>query len=101
MRTAAKVDGNHAQIVSALRKAGIAVKSLAAVGKGVPDLLCAFRGTTVLLEVKQHGEKANAAQIEFLSTWPGHAYIVWSADEAVRVVVEAARPALGIKPEGK
>lgn len=91
LRTAAKVDGNHAQIVSALRKAGIAVKSLAAIGGGFPDLLCAFRGVAVLLEIKRPGEKPNAAQIEFLATWPAPAYVVQSEEEAIRMVVEAAR----------
>ena len=97
-RQAAKVDGNHGAIVKALRDfPGIAVKSLAALGKGVPDLLVAFRGTTVLLEVKQPGEKPNAGQIRFMADWPGLVYIVSDGDEAVRVVVEAARPS-GVPP---
>lgn len=52
MRRAAKVDGNHSEVVDALRRAGIAVRSMAGVGQGFPDLLCAFRDTLVLLEVK-------------------------------------------------
>jgi Holliday junction resolvase len=92
MRLRGKVDANHAQIVAALRKAGIAVKSLAAVGGGLPDLLTAFRRTTVLLEIKVPGEKPNAQQREFLETWPGHVYVVTSPEEAVRAVIEAARP---------
>lgn len=92
MRTAAKVDANHAEIMEGLRKKGIAVKSTAPLGKGVPDLLASYRGVTVWFEVKQPGEKPNAAQVEFLSTWPGLAYVVESADEAHRLIVEAARP---------
>lgn len=98
MRRAAHIDGNHGEVVTALRRAGIAVLSLAAVGKGVPDLLCAFRETTVLLEVKNPDSdrgkpsKVSAATVGFIASWPGKAYVVWSAEEAVRVVVEAARP---------
>ena len=42
MRQAAKVDDNQAAIVEALRSLGASVESLAAVGKGVPDLLVGF-----------------------------------------------------------
>ncbi len=100
MRRAAHIDANHAAIVKALRMAGIGVKSLAAVGKGIPDLLCGFRGINVLLEVKNPHAERGAAQgmaltedeREFHETWPGQVRVVTSADEAVRVVVEAARP---------
>lgn len=100
MRRAAHRDGNHAQVVAELRKHGIAVLDLAAVGKGCPDLLVAFRGVSVLLEVKNpnaaRGEtearKLTKAELEFVATWPGKAYIVTTPEEAVRVVVEAAKP---------
>lgn len=51
-----KIDGNHAAIVKALRAAGVYVVSLAALGNGVPDLLCSYNGRGVrmmaLMEVK-------------------------------------------------
>lgn len=92
LRTAAKVDQNHAEIMEALRKAGIAAKSTAAMGKGFPDIIAATRETTVLLEVKSGGEKPNTAQIEFMASWPGRVYVVRSGEEAVDVVIAAARP---------
>jgi Holliday junction resolvase len=52
MRRAAKVDANQEQIVEALRAVGATVQTLAAVGKGVPDLLVGYQGKTLLLEVK-------------------------------------------------
>ena len=52
LRRRAKVDGNQADIVDALRRAGASVTSLAAVGKGVPDLLVGHRNRTALIEVK-------------------------------------------------
>lgn len=61
MRRAAKVDANQDQIVSALRAAGVKVLSMAAMGKGVPDLLCFFHERLVMLEVKD-GNKAPSAR---------------------------------------
>jgi hypothetical protein len=52
MRTNAKVDANHAEIVAALRAAGAQVQSLAAVGRGVPDVLVARHGVWFVLEIK-------------------------------------------------
>jgi hypothetical protein len=52
MRRAARTDGNHLEIVGALTEAGAVVTSLAAVGKGVPDLLVSYRGTWTLMEIK-------------------------------------------------
>lgn len=97
MRRAAKVDGNHGDVVKALRDVGVAVKSLASVGGGMPDLLCGLRGINVLLEVKDGSKppserRLTAAEAEFIATWPGPVYVVTSPEEAVRVVVEAARP---------
>ena len=52
MRYAAKIDSNQNEVVNALRKAGASVQSLAALGKGVPDLLVAIRGVNLLMEIK-------------------------------------------------
>ena len=52
MRRAARTDDNHSEIVSALRGCGCLVQSLAAVGKGVPDLLVQRNDVLYLLEVK-------------------------------------------------
>jgi hypothetical protein len=93
---AGRTDGNHTAVMDALRKAGILVRSLAMVGGGMPDLLCGFRGTLVLIEVKDgdkvpSARKLTAAELEFVATWP-RTYVVTTPEEAVRVVVEAARP---------
>lgn len=84
-------DSNHEEIVSALRKAGIAVKSLGGVGDGMPDLLCAFRNFTLLLEVKAPGGKLRQSQETFIAKWPGVVKVVTTPEEAVLACVEAAR----------
>lgn len=72
MRRAAKIDANQDAVVSALRAAGASVQSLAAVGKGVPDLLVGYKGQTLLFEVKD-GKKAPSAQrlTDDQLTWHG------------------------------
>lgn len=90
MRRAAKVDANQEQVVSALRFAGVKVLSLAAMGKGVPDLLCYFHGRLVMLEVKD-GDKAPSArkltedQQAFHKEWANAPlYVVESPWEALK-----------------
>lgn len=51
-----KADSNQAEIVAALRKCGVFVFSLHEVGKGCPDLLCAFRNRWYMIECK-NGER--------------------------------------------
>ena len=99
-RRAAKVDDNHALVVSALRAAGgasITVVSLAAVGKGVPDLLVGLDGVTVLVEVKD-GRKAPSRrrltpdQVAWFDAWQGLPVIVLhSPEQAAKWVARRRR----------
>ena len=61
MRRAARIDENQPDIVEALRKRGAFVQSLAAIGKGCPDLLVGFHGRWFVLEVKD-GSKPPSRQ---------------------------------------
>jgi Holliday junction resolvase len=76
MRRAAKTDANQDAVVSALRAAGATVQSLAAVGKGVPDLLVGYQRQTFLIEVKD-GQKVPSArqltedQVKWHGEWKG------------------------------
>ncbi len=76
MRRAARVDETQADIVAALRKAGASVLDMSAVGGGFPDLVCGFRGLTLLMEVKnpntRYGRRGfNKNQIRWQETWNG------------------------------
>lgn len=90
MRRAAKIDGTQTEIVAALRQAGCKVLSLAACGKGVPDLLVyepAVQGLLFLLEVKNpkgRGTKLTPMQVNFHSEW--EATVVTTPEEALRAV---------------
>lgn len=92
MRRAAKVDVNQSEIVDALRKVGCTVQSLAAIGKGCPDLLVGVAGVTLLIEVKD-GKKPPSAraltpdQLGWHGAWVGGPLaVVDSIDAAIRMV---------------
>ena len=83
MRHASRTDDCQAEIVKALRSAGIAVYYL----KLPVDLLCWHRGRYVLLECKDDDGRISKVQAEFLASWPGELYIVRSPMEALRAVI--------------
>jgi hypothetical protein len=89
MRRAAKVDANQAAIVEALRACGASVQSLAAVGKGVPDLLVGLRTRNYLIEVKDGSKPPSARkltpdQVQWHTKWAGQVLTVTSPDDALR-----------------
>lgn len=91
MRRAAKVDANQEQIVSALRAAGAIVQSLAAIGKGCPDLLVSFRGNLFLLEVKDGNkrpseQKLTKDQLTWHQAWGALVEVVNSPEQALRAI---------------
>lgn len=76
MRRAARTDANHALIVAGLRACGARVLSLAAVGKGCPDLLIwhPVRGYQ-MYELKDgnkppSAQKLTPDQVAFHQDWP-------------------------------
>jgi hypothetical protein len=86
VRRAAKVDLNHGEVIAALRGIQCSVRSLAAVGSGVPDLLVGIGNMNLLLEVKSHGGKLTEDQLIFAAGWNGQVKTVYSAEEAVNYV---------------
>ena len=91
---AAKIDANQDQIVIALRVVGATVQSLAAVGKGVPDLLVGYQGKTYLIEVKD-GRKVPSArkltpdQEVWHEKWTGGTLRVANSIEDALNIIEA------------
>lgn len=82
MRVRGKVDGNHAAIVEALRATGWKVRSLASVGRGMPDLLIARHGIVRLVEVKTPKGTLTPHQVKMVDEgWP--VVILRSVDEAL------------------
>jgi hypothetical protein len=95
-RYRAASDGNQPEIVKALRQAGATVATCHAVGGGFPDLVIGFRGRNYLIEVKdpdqpKHRHELTTAQVEFHGGWKGQIAKVFTADEALAVIM---RPSL-------
>jgi hypothetical protein len=88
MSFAKKVDKNQASVVKALRDYGANVHLLHMVGAGIPDLLVAYEGHTILIEVKDGADKKfTPDQIKFIAGWKGgHLYRVNSSKEAIEVL---------------
>lgn len=88
MAYAKKVDKNQADVVKALRDYGADVFLLHMVGGGIPDLLVCFEEQTILMEVKDGGEKKlTPQQITLFANWKGgHLYRVNSVQEALEVL---------------
>lgn len=92
MRRAGNIDRNHTAIVQALHDIGAGVQSLANVGNGCPDLLVGYHDRTMVLEVKNEGDSPShralsAAQVNWHATWPGQVAVVYTPEEAKKVVI--------------
>ena len=89
---ACRVDGNHAEIVAALRKAGASVLDCSKVGNGCPDLIVGMAGKTALIEIKnprtQYGRAGlSRLQADWHSEWRGGTLaVVNDVEGALRVL---------------
>lgn len=89
---AAKIDANQNEIVNALRDIGCSVQSLAAVGKGVPDLLVSnHRGELFLMEIKDGAKPPSARkltpdQVKWHDNWNSEIHIVLTVEQAIDIV---------------
>lgn len=86
MRRAAKSDLNQPEVVRALRLAGASVTHTHNVAGGFPDIVAGFRGETYLIEIKQPGGALTPSQQVWHDEWRGSAYVVESAEDALRVI---------------
>lgn len=84
-RAPVKLDGNHREIVDALKARGCTVLDLSRVGGGAPDLLVAWSGKMILMEVKNPDgrDRIDIKQATWHQRWKGPPVVV------VRSVAEA------------
>lgn len=84
-RYRARKDVSQDAIVATLRSMGASVYVTS--DKGIPDLLCGYRGVTILAECKSKRGKLTPSQDEFISEWRGSpVYILHDADEATAML---------------
>lgn len=91
MRRRARIDANQPAIVKALRDMGATVQSLAAVGKGCPDLLVGAHGFNLVFEVKDGSKmpssrKLTPMEIEWFDSWEGQVEVVETPERALEIV---------------
>jgi hypothetical protein len=91
MRSRARRDDNHREVVEALRGMGATVQDLGAVGKGCPDVLVGFRGQNFVLEIKDGRKPPSARKLtddekKWHETWRGQTAIVNSSFEAFQAI---------------
>ena len=98
MRFRAHVDSNQAGIVADLRRMGCTVTSLAAVGKGCPDIMVGRNGRTYLYEIKNPETDRDHRRLtdherQWHAMWKGHVRIAHSTAEIVEDInnVEAGK----------
>lgn len=85
MRYANRIDENQNEIVKALRKAGAVVRIISQ-GDGIPDLLVAYKGFTILMEVKDGNKPPSArklteAEQKFFDEWTGGMLVIVNSVE--------------------
>jgi len=83
-----KRDANHNEIVKALVARGCTVLDLSSLGSGAPDLLVAWSGRMVLMEVKNPDgrNKVEPHQEQWHQRWRGpRVVVVRSVEEALAV----------------
>lgn len=95
MRHHPRTDTNQTAITKALKAAGATVLSLAAMGKGCPDLLVGYHGANLLVEVKDGAKvpsrrKLTADQVQWHADWRGQVCVVTSVKQALELLVDTA-----------
>jgi len=96
MRRAARIDGNHAEIVNALRHVGCSVHSTAGMHAGFPDLVVGVAGRNLLVEVKDGSLPPSARKLSPLeeawhAEWRGEVHVITSIDDALALVGDVRR----------
>lgn len=82
-------DRNHIEIVNDLKKDHhFAVVDLAAVGRGVSDIIVADENVTALIEIKMPDGEFYLTQLEFLAEWPGIAGFAETTIDCLRLMRE-------------
>lgn len=90
MRHRPRTDANHTAIISALRTAGCAVQSLAAIGSGCPDLLVSKNGHCCVAEIKDgkrapSQQKLTDDQEKWIANWKSRVFVLRSVEDAIKL----------------
>lgn len=91
MRTAARTDSNHKEIVEGLRKYGASILGVHQL-KNCFDILVGYKGKDYIMEIKNgknppSKNKLTKGEQQFRNNWKGGKYnIVYSLEDAIKVI---------------
>lgn len=81
-----RTDGNHTEIMKALRRVSCHVTPLSSTVPGVPDILVSRAGKWFVLEIKSGNGELSPDQEGFINQARAPVQVVRSVDEALRAV---------------
>lgn len=96
VRTAARVDGNHAEIVRQFRAVGATVHDVHQVPNGF-DILVGYRGQNFIFEIKDPAQPKSGRQLTpgekaFKEAWRGGEYhVIETFAEALRIITSPGK----------
>lgn len=90
-RWAARADDNQAEMVKELRGYGVSVQHLHRVGQGCPDILCGWRGTNWLFEIKDPAKSPSKRKLTedeaiWHMQWSGQCAVVTTSEQAMEIM---------------
>ena len=84
-----RTDGNSKEIVENLRLMGVSCHlAVSGYATGMPDVVCGYRGTTHLLEIKMLGGKLRANQVRFSNEHTGCFHVATNSHDAFELIQE-------------
>ena len=91
MRRAARLDGNHREVVDEFRRFGCSVLDMSRLGEGTPDLLIGYGGISLLVEVKDGKRPPSRRtltgdQVDFWLSWKQNPRVVKNLEEVAKTV---------------
>jgi hypothetical protein len=81
-----RTDKNQADIVAALRAMGASVQDLHIIGRGCPDLVIGWQGTTLLAEVKSGSGTLTQDEQDWHASWRGQVCVIRTIDDAAALL---------------
>lgn len=91
MRRAARVDGNHREVVDEFRRLGCSVLDMSRLGEGAPDLLIGYGGISLLVEVKDGSKPPSKRvlttdQVQWWLDWKENPRVVRNHEQVAETV---------------
>lgn len=100
MKLRGRTDSNQNTIVQELRKLGMTVMVISAIGNGIPDLAVGYAGQNYFFQIKRPDGPPSKrvltpAEEEFHAAWRGQVNVIQSTEDALKVISGRIRATQG------